>query len=172
MKKVLKIVAIAFVAFGFSACDEVSKAVEKVNKATKSSASGDASAKETANSSVCKPYNSLLPIGNFDFNIAFKGIYYGTDGWTPRNTELEKMDKNLFRSYSTVAKQDDKETICLYFTAMRQGYLDVNLTPQDIEQFERFLAEIDRYDYYEKPEYQDKSLKLLIQKHQIFFTIL
>lgn len=163
MKKTFKILAIILVAFGFVACDEVSKVVDSATQKGKqlaqsasnvaqSSNSGGISISVSPSNSICKNYyaKKIEDSGS----VCFSTYYY--DGWC-----AVIAPKKIFRLYAAEIKKDGNETICVYFDTIGQGYLNTNLTPQEIEQFERYLLEIGiSYDEYkEKQDYYLKRLK-------------
>ena len=165
MKKTFKILAIILVAFGFVACDEVSKVVDSATQKGKqlaqsasnvaqSSNSGGISISVSPSNSICKNYYAKK-IENSG-SVCFSTYYY--DGWCS-----VIAPKKTFRLYAAEIKKDGNETICVYFDTIGQGYLNTNLTPQEIEQFERYLLGIDiSYDRYkEKQDYYLKILKYL-----------
>ena len=153
MKKAFKILALIFVAFGFSACDEVSKVVDSATQKGKQIAQ---SASNVAKSSggiimdgssnpVCKNYYDGLKV-EINYHLSAKigeSLSYDSYSLFPSPNTLPE---SFFRFYGTEVKKDGNETICLYFVTTRKGYLDVQLTPQEIEQFERRLLEL-RYSY-------------------------
>ncbi len=165
MKKTFKILAIILVAFGFVACDEVSKVVDSATQKGKqlaqsasnvaqSSNSGGISISVSPSNSICKNYyaKKIEDSGS----ECFSTYYY--NGWCS-----VIAPKKTFRLYAAEIKKDGNETICVYFDTIGQGYLNTNLTPQEIEQFERYLLGIDiSYDRYkEKQDYYLKILKYL-----------
>ena len=164
MKKVLKIVAIAFVAFGFVACDKVGEAVDSVSKATKSSDSGDSSAKETANSSVkvngdgyvvkAIASDSICKISTDISAYSYAPDYESAIDSIAKYSEVgdkQYWANKLIRYYGGEIKKSDKETICLAVPMVVTDYLKIDLTPQEIERFERFLIEKEA-DYYRNYE--------------------
>lgn len=165
MKKTFKILAIILVAFGFVACDEVSKVVDSATQKGKqlaqsasnvaqSSNSGGISISVSPSNSICKNYYAKKIEENS--SECFSPYYYY--GWCS-----VIAPKKTFRLYAAEIKKDGNETICVYFDTIGQGYLNTNLTPQEIEQFERYLLGIDiSYDRYkEKQDYYLKILKYL-----------
>lgn len=165
MKKTFKILAIILVAFGFVACDEVSKVVDSATQKGKqlaqsasnvaqSSNSGGISISVSPSNSICKNYYAKKIEENS--SECFSTYYY--NGWC-----YVIAPKKTFRLYAAEIKKDGNETICVYFDTIGQGYLNTNLTPQEIEQFERYLLGIDiSYDRYkEKQDYYLKILKYL-----------
>lgn len=71
-------------------------------------------------------------------------------------------DELIMRYYTSEIKKSDKETICIYMVTTRQGYLNTQLTPQEIERFERFLIEkADESNYKIYENYKDSYLKAL-----------
>lgn len=182
MKKTFKILAIILVAFGFVACDEVSKVVDSATQKGKqlaqsasnvaqSSNSGGISISVSPSNSICKNYyakkigensfsaSSLKRLGpTLDSLGSSSGLvcFSMYDGGCVVNAP-----KKIFRLYAAEIKKDGNETICVYFDTIGQGYLNTNLTPQEIEQFERYLLEIGiSYDEYkEKQDYYLKRLK-------------
>lgn len=77
----------------------------------------------------------------------------------------DEKQREYYRSifvvpYAKEFKVNDKESICAYLlTTIDKSYLNTKLTPQDIEQFERWLAEKGKYQSYEKNK--DKYLEVL-----------
>lgn len=62
--------------------------------------------------------------------------------------------------YAKEFKVNDKESICVYLlTTIDKSYLNTKLTPQDIEQFERWLVKNDEYESYERNK--DEYLEML-----------
>lgn len=71
----------------------------------------------------------------------------------------KSWDKLVMRYHTGEIKKSDKETLCIYMATIGRGYLDIQLTPQEIERFERFLVEKDAYSEYE--DKKDDFLKTL-----------
>ena len=152
MKKTFTILALILAAFGFSACDEVSKVVDNATQKGKQIAQSASNVAKSSggiimdgsSNSVCKNYYDRLE------NIAFSSnLLYG-----------DKLVKKLFRYYGTEFKKDGNETICLYFVAVGQGYTNVNLTQKEIEDLEKRLLELgESYDSLKANK--EKNLKAL-----------
>ncbi len=102
--------------------------------------------------SVCNSY-SIDDSGIGDDMSYFDGL--GT------NEAAKHWNKLIVRYHTAEIKKSDKETLCIYMTQIGQGYLNIQLTPQEIERFERFLVEVnsDGYEAYERNK--DSLLKVL-----------
>ena len=166
-KIALSVVAMAAVGMGFGGCDEVSKAVDSATQKGKQIAqsasnvaqsSGGGIIMDGSSNSVCKNYYDGLKVEvNTWFVKIGESLSYDKYSLFP---SPDTLPESFFRFYGTEVKKDGNETICLYFVTTRKGYLDVQLTPQEIEQFEKRLLEL-RYSYDGYKEYQDKHLKTL-----------
>lgn len=98
------------------------------------------------------------------YSIEYMGIGYDMSYFATGNDKAKDYwNKLVMRYYNAEIKKSDKETICVYMVTTGQGYLDTELTPQEIEQFERFLVEKSHdgaYERFEKnKEYFLKVLK-------------
>lgn len=159
MKKAFTILALILVAFGFVGCDEVSKVVDNATQKGKQIAQSASNVAKSSggiimdgsSNSLCKNYYDGLK-----FKVNEQPVKIGESlSYAPTT-----LPESFFRFYGTEVKKDGNETICLYFVTIRQGYLDVQLTQQEIENFERRLLELRHsYDTYKK--YQDSYLKTL-----------
>ncbi len=105
--------------------------------------------------SVCNSYR----IKGFEpFNIGSHLSYFATGDYK----QSEYWDELVMRYYTSEIKKSDKETLCIYMGTIGHGYLNTQLTPQDIEQFERFVVEKGdkmSYEYYE--DNRDSYLRVL-----------
>lgn len=106
--------------------------------------------------SVCNSYSIKT---NPPFHFGSLMSYFATGDWK----QIKYWDELVMRYYTSEIKKSDKETICIYMGTIGQGYLNTQLTPQDIEQFERFLIEkIDSEKYHWRyEEYKDYYLEVL-----------
>lgn len=176
VKKTFKILAIILVAFGFVACDEVSKAVKQIGASPSNNAkelqkiansgvsstnattnSGDSSVADSSNTaqsnsdgsgvkaiasdSICKISTDISAYAN-DYGRTIDGIREDSGGGNKQYWTNE-----LIRYYGGEIKKSDKETICLAVPMFSIDYLATDLTPQEIERFERFLLEKEADDY-------------------------
>ena len=159
MKRLHKIAlsVVAMVAVMISGCDEVSKVVDNATQKGKQLAQSASNVAKSSSgiimdgssNSVCKNYYDGLK-NDFNWKSILRIGEFGDS----------EFPESFFRFYGTEVKKDGNETICLYFVTTRKGYLSVNLTPQEIEQFEKRLLEL-RYSYDGYKEYQDSYLKIL-----------
>ena len=170
-KIALGVVAVVAVV-SFSGCDEVSKVVDNATQkgkqlaqsasnTTKSSNSGGISISVSPSNSVCKNYYDKK-IKEDKFLSFLDDIYRG--GWelcVPfKNGSCSFMStvinvpKKLLRSYATEFKKDGNETICVYFDTIAQGgFMNINLTQQEIVEFEKYLLDIGiPYDDYKSSQ--------------------
>lgn len=60
------------------------------------------------------------------------------------------LNKLILHHHSKEFKIDNKESVCAYMNVYDLSFLNTQLTQDDIEQFERYMAEKSRYDKYEK----------------------
>ena len=166
-EKFSTILALILAAFGFSACDEVSKVVDNATQKGKQIAQSASNVAKSSggiimdgsSNSVCKNYYDGLKV-EINYHLSAKigeSLSYDPDLLFP---SPDTLPESFFRFYGTQVKKDGNETICLYFVTTRQGYLDVQLTQQEIEQFERRLLEL-RHSYDGYKNNQDKHLKIL-----------
>lgn len=94
------------------------------------------------------------------YNIDDRGIGDDMSYFDIGNDKAKKdWDKLIMRYHSAEIKKSDKETLCIYMETIAQGYLDIQLTPQEIERFERFLVEKNLYKEYESD--RENLLKVL-----------
>ena len=108
--------------------------------------------------SVCNSYSPKSD--EMPFSI---GKYMSDSDFAMGNGKVEKdWDKLAMRYHSAEIKKNDKETLCIYMVTIGQGYLNIQLTPQEIERFERFLVEkVDESGYEVYEENKDSYLKAL-----------
>lgn len=104
--------------------------------------------------SVCNSY-SIKNIAPFRF------AYWMSNFATGNGMQEKYWDELVMRYYTSEIKKSDKETLCIYMGTTGQGYLNTQLTPQDIERFERFLIEKVGSDYRLYEIYKDSYLKTL-----------
>ncbi len=105
--------------------------------------------------SVCNSY-SIKDIAAFDVGRHLS--IFTTDDYK----QEKYWDELVMRYYTSEIKKSDKETLCIYMGTIGQGYLNTQLTPQDIEQFERFLVEKgDEISYKSYELDKDKHLRVL-----------
>lgn len=180
MKKTFKILTIILVAFGFVACDEVSKAVKQIGASPSNNAkelqkiansdvsstnattnSGDSSVADSSNTAQSNSDGSGVKAIASDSICKIStdiSDYDSSYGVTINSIEIDSGVGNkqywtneLIRYYGGEIKKSDKETICLAVPMFSIDYLATDLTPQEIERFERFLLEkkADDYGYYE-----------------------
>lgn len=72
-----------------------------------------------------------------------------------------ELIKLLLNHHSKEFKIDNKESICAYMNVYDLSFLNTQLTQDDIEQFERYMAEIGQYENYERrKEFYTRILKL------------
>lgn len=70
------------------------------------------------------------------------------------------LKKLIYSYHSKEFKIDNKESICAYMNVYDLSFLNTQLTQDDIEQFERYMAEKGEYDEYEKyKEFYIRTLK-------------
>lgn len=94
------------------------------------------------------------------YSIDDRGIGDDMSYFDIGNDKAKKdWDKLIMRYHSAEIKKSDKETLCIYMWTIAQGYLDIQLTPQEIERFERFLVEKNLYKEYESD--RENLLKVL-----------
>lgn len=94
------------------------------------------------------------------YSIDDRGIGDDMSYFDIGNDKAKKdWDKLIMRYHSAEIKKSDKETLCIYMETIAQGYLDIQLTPQEIERFERFLVEKNLYKEYERD--RENLLKVL-----------
>lgn len=60
------------------------------------------------------------------------------------------LNKLILNHYSKEFKIDNKESICAYMNVYDLSFLNTQLTQDDIEQFERYMAEDGKYEHYEE----------------------
>lgn len=160
----------------FSGCDEVSKAVKQIGASPSNNAkelqkianSGVSSTNATTNSGDSSVADSSNTAQSNSDGSGVKAIasdsickistdisdYASSYGNTINNIEIGSRVGNkqywtneLIRYYGGEIKKSDKETICLAVPMFSIDYLATDLTPQEIERFERFLLEKKADDY-------------------------
>lgn len=110
--------------------------------------------------SVCNSYS--IKNGK-PFHFGSYMSYFATGNWK----QEKYWDELVMRYYTSEIKKSDKETLCIYMGTTRQGYLNTQLTPQDIERFERFLVEkvdSEKYRVWYEEEDGDKDSYLKVLK--------
>lgn len=71
------------------------------------------------------------------------------------------LNKLILHHHSKEFKIDNKESICAYMNVYDLSFLNTQLTQDDIEQFERYMAENGWYERYERSkEFFTQALKL------------
>lgn len=168
-KIALSVVAMVAVV-SFSGCDEVSKAVKQIGASPSNNAkelqkiansgvsstnattnSGDSSVADSSNTaqsnsdgsgvkaiasdSICKISTDISDYAR-DYRRTINNIEVFSEGGNKQYWTNE-----LIRYYGGEIKKSDKETICLAVPMFSIDYLATDLTPQEIERFERFLLE-------------------------------
>ena len=83
---------------------------------------------------LCGEYEDLKNTIRFSFGSDVKNI----------------LNKLILNHYSKEFKIDNKESICAYMNVYDLSFLNTQLTQDDIEQFERYMAEDGKYEYYEE----------------------
>ena len=70
------------------------------------------------------------------------------------------LNKFILHHHSKEFKIDNKESVCAYMNVYDLSFLNTQLTQDDIEQFERYMAEKGDYGYYERrKEFYTQTLK-------------
>ena len=70
------------------------------------------------------------------------------------------LNKLILNHHSKEFKIDNKESLCAYMNVYDLSFLNTQLTQDDIEQFERYMAEKGDYRYYERrKEFYTQTLK-------------
>lgn len=173
-KIALSVVAMVAVV-SFSGCDEVSKAVKQIGASPSNNAkelqkiansdvsstnattnSGDSSVADSSNTAQSNSDGSGVKAIASDSICKIStdiSDYDSSYGITINNIEIHSgvgkqyWTNELIRYYGGEIKKSDKETICLAVPMFSIDYLATDLTPQEIERFERFLLEKEADDY-------------------------
>lgn len=193
MKNLAKILALILVAFGFVGCDEVSKAVKQIGTSPSTNAK---ELQKIANSNVAKSNDSNKAnavVNSGDSSVADSSNVaqsndsgfvvvevsgdsvcnsYKRDDFSSKSIvdffKPKQFENLAVRYYNGEIKVDNKETLCVYMDTLGQGYLNINLTPQELEQFDRFLIEKSSSDNYAEYENSEEVQNYLLTALKFF----
>lgn len=80
--------------------------------------------------------------------------------------EVDNILNLMLSHHSKEFKIDNKESICAYMNVYDLSFLNTQLTQDDIEQFERYMAEKGKYEEYEKyKKFYTQILKFFTYYH-------
>lgn len=102
----------------------------------------------------------LVSAANIDALCGENRYLKNTIGFSNEVNE-DILNKLILHHHSKEFKIDNKESICAYMNVYDLSFLNTQLTQDDIEQFERYMAEKGDYGYYERrKEFYTQILKL------------
>ena len=91
----------------------------------------------------------LVSAANIDVLCGENKYLKNTIGFSNEVNE-DILNKLILHHHSKEFKIDNKESICAYINVYDLSFLNTQLTQDDIEQFERYMAEKSRYEEYKK----------------------